>query len=133
MVAEEHDAIAIVYRRVFADEMLVEDRRHGRDVLVTEAQVGARESGISGLYGRDSDLSVGSDHVAREDLFRDRRRAVLGVDFRNGNFALHARDVERKEAAVLDHLARDLVFPASENFERYLFAAAYAIVQSEVC
>src|SRR3954447_6072645 len=41
VVAEEEDALGIVDRRLFAHVLLVEYRRHGRDVLVAEAKVGA--------------------------------------------------------------------------------------------
>ena len=36
--------LGIVDRRVFADVVLEEDRRHGRDVFVAEAQVGCARS-----------------------------------------------------------------------------------------
>ena len=51
VVAEKLDAVAIVHRHALADEVLVEDRRHRRDVLVREAQVHAGETGIAGLDG----------------------------------------------------------------------------------
>ena len=97
-------------RRVLAEKVLEENRRHRRDVFVAEAQIGARESGVAGLYRLDADLVGAVHHVARENFLRDGHRPRLGLDRRQKNFALQARDVEREQAAVLDHLARDLVF-----------------------
>ncbi len=48
MIAKELDRVTIVHRHVFADEMLVEDGRHRRDVLVGEAQVDAARTGVAG-------------------------------------------------------------------------------------
>ena len=49
---------AIVDRRVFADVVLEEDRRHRRDVLVAEAKVDAGETGVAGLDCGDTDLRL---------------------------------------------------------------------------
>ena len=116
MVAEEDDAGAIVYRRVFADEVLIEDGRHWCHVLVTEAEIGACESRVTGLDRRHSHLAIRRNHMPREDFLSDRHGPRLGVDSRNGHLALHARYIEGKEPAVLDHLARNLVFAMRENF-----------------
>ncbi len=99
---------------VFAEIVLVENRRHGRDVLVAEAQVGARESRVAGLHRLHADLAVAVQHVAREDLLRDGHRPRLGLDRRQKHLALQARDVEREQPAVLDDLPRDLVFAVGE-------------------
>src|SRR4051794_27830140 len=132
MVTEEHHAGAVVHRSVFADKMLVEDRGHGRDVLVTEAQIGARESGVAGLYCRNPDLAVGRDHVSREDLLGHSHGTRFRVNRRNAYFALQTRDVEWDQSAVLDHLARDFILSAGKDFERNLLAAANAIDEAEV-
>ena len=134
VVAEELDGVAIVHRHALADEVLVEDRRHRGDVLVREAQVHAGETGIARLHvavdARPS-TSVAVDHVPREDLLRHRHGPRLGGDRRHGNFALHARDVERKQPAVLDDLARDLVLALGKHGERNLVAAADAVNQAK--
>ena len=49
MISEENDGRRIVDLRIFADVTLEENRRHGRDVLVAEAQIGTSETGIAGL------------------------------------------------------------------------------------
>ena len=51
VVAEEQDAGGIVDLGVLAHVALEENGRHGRDVFVAEAQVGAGEAGVAGLYG----------------------------------------------------------------------------------
>jgi hypothetical protein len=110
VVAEEHDGAGIVDRLVLAEEVLEEDRRHRRHVFVAETQIGARESGVAGLNRFDAHLVRAVQHVAREDFLGNGHGARLGGDGRQENFALHARDVEREQASVLDHLTRDLVF-----------------------
>ncbi len=49
VIAEEQDAGGIVDLGVFADIALEEDRRHGRDVFMAEAQIGAGKSGVARL------------------------------------------------------------------------------------
>ena len=98
---------------------------------MAEAQIGARESGVAGLYRLDADLVGAVHHVARENLLRDGHGARLGLDRRQKNLALQARHVERKQAAVFDHLAGDFVFAASELGQRNFFAAADLVDQSE--
>ena len=132
MVAEEHDGLGVGDRLVLAEEVLEEDRRHRGDVLVAEAQVGARESGVARLDGFDADLVGAVQHVTREDLLGDGHRTRLGRDRRQEYFALHARDVEGEEAAVLDDLAGDFVFAFGELHQRNLFAGANLVDHAEV-
>ena len=75
VVAEEQDAAGVVDRLVLAQVVLVEDRRHGRDVLVAEAQIGTGEPGVARLDGFDADLAFAVQHVAGEDFLRDGHRA----------------------------------------------------------
>ncbi len=91
---------------------------------MAEAQVGARESGVAGLDGFDADLAGAVQHVAGEDLLGDGHRPWLGLDGRQKHLALEARDVEREQPAILDDLARDLVFAVRELAEWNLLAAA---------
>src|ERR1700687_5617510 len=72
MITEENDGRRIVDFRILADVTLEENRRHGRDVLVAEAQIGASESGISGLDRRYPDFPLLVDHVPRKDFFCQR-------------------------------------------------------------
>src|SRR5271157_1479736 len=132
VVAEEHDRARIRDRLVLAEKMLEENGRHGRDVFVAEAQIGAGESGIAGLHGLDANMIRVTQHVTRENLFRDGHGARLGVDRRQKGLALQARDVEREEAAVFYHLARDLVLALRELGQRDLFAAADLVNQAKV-
>src|SRR3954451_24900853 len=111
--------------------MLVEDRGHGCDILVAQAQIGARESGIARLYRGNADLAVGRDHVSREDLLGHSHGTRFRVNRRNAYFALQTRDVEWEQSAVLDHLARDFILSAGKDFEWNLLAAANAIDEAE--
>src|SRR5581483_7359119 len=156
VVAEAEYGPGIVHPGIFADIALEEDRGHGRDVFVAEAEIGAGETGVSGLdrgdaYGicRRTSLgwtgggarpyvaclaSSGPDQVAGENLFRDRHRAALAraLDLRQRHLALHARHVERKQAAVFDHLAGDLILARRELGQGNLLSAADAIDQGEI-
>src|SRR2546425_5979775 len=58
MVAEHQDRAGIVDLRVFPDELLEEDRRHRRDVLVAEPNVGEHEPFVARLHGGNADLSL---------------------------------------------------------------------------
>ena len=49
MVAEEADAGSVVHRNILADILLIENGSHGRDVLMTEAQIDGSEPRISRL------------------------------------------------------------------------------------
>src|SRR6202043_205074 len=69
VITEENDGRRIVDLRVFAYITLEENRRHGRDVLVAEAQIGPSESGIAELDRRHPDFTLFVDHVPRKDIF----------------------------------------------------------------
>ena len=71
MVAEKQDAGRIVHLGVFADKVFEEDGRHGRDIFMTEAEVGARKSGITRLHKRHARLVLLIEHVAGKNLLRD--------------------------------------------------------------
>src|SRR5919109_2123035 len=58
VVAEEENRVGLRDLRLFAHVVFEKDRRHGRDVLVAEAQIGARESRISRLNEWDADLAA---------------------------------------------------------------------------
>ncbi len=122
----------IVHRHVLAHQVIVENRGHGRDVLVAEALVGAREAGVAGLDRGDPDVALRIDHVPGEDFLRQRHGARGRCDGGQEDFLLQARDVEGKQAAVLDDLAGDVVLAAGEFGERNLFAAPDLVDQAEV-
>src|SRR5581483_11751757 len=132
VVAEKKDRCGIVDLGVFADEVLEKDGRHGRDVLVAESQVGAGEAGVAGLDAGDADVAMLVDHVAGEDFFRQRHGAFGRGYSRQKYFFLHAGDVEGEQAAVLDDLARDLVFARGEFGERDFLAGANLVDEREV-
>ena len=73
VIAEEDDGGGIVDVGVFAYVALEEDRRHGRDVLVAEAQIGAGEAGVAGL-----DAATPASSTAAAE-FRSARRATTPV------------------------------------------------------
>src|SRR5215469_8656290 len=114
MVAEEQDAARVVHRLVLAKIVLVEDRRHRGDVFVTEAQVGAGETRVAGLYGLDPNMVCAIEHMPRENFLRDGHRARLGFDGRQKDLTLQPRDIEGKQTAVLDDLTCDFVFTSRE-------------------
>ena len=124
--------LGIGHLRIFAQEVLEEDRGHRRDVLVAEAQIGAGEAAVAGLHRLHADFAGVVQHVPREDLLRDGHGTRLGGDRRQKDFALHARDIEGEQAAVFDDLARDLVFAGGEVGQRNLFTAADLVDQAEV-
>ncbi len=99
---------------------------------MTEAQIGAGESGVARLHRLDAHLIGAVNHMAGENLLRDGHRPRLGGDGRQENFALHAGDVEREQAAVLDHLAGDFVFACGELNQRNLFSAADLVDHAKV-
>src|SRR5262249_11534544 len=74
VIAEEDDGGRIVYFGVVADEVLKEDGCHGSDVFMAEAQIGARKTCITGLYGWHADLTTIVDHVPRKDFLGDVHR-----------------------------------------------------------
>ena len=75
VIAEEKDGRRIIDLRIFPDVMLEENRRHGRDVLMTEAQISTGETGIARLHCRHANCSVFIKHVLREDFLCESHRA----------------------------------------------------------
>src|SRR5215469_666389 len=58
VIAEEDDGGRIVYFGIFSDEVLKEDGRHGSDVFVAEAQIGAGKTCIAWLHRWHADLTT---------------------------------------------------------------------------
>ena len=54
------------------------------------------------------------------------------LDRRQEHLPLHARHIERKQPAVLNHLPRDLIFAGRELAQRNLFPAANPVDQRKV-
>ena len=107
---------------------------------MAEAQVGAGETSIAGLHLFDTDFALFIQHMAGKDLFGQcHRRWVIRarlpnhlqlgflLDRREKNLPLHARYIEWKQPAVLDHLTRNLIFPDREFAQGNFFAAANAV------
>ena len=145
MVAEKQDGRLVVHRRVFADVVLVEDRGHGRDVFVAEAKIGAGKPGVAGFHVRHANFrlrrfflcGVGAlarviQHVPRKNLLSNRHRTFSRRDGREEYFALHARHVERKQPAVFDDLAGDVIFAGGELAERNLLPGADLIDERKI-
>ena len=116
MIAEETDGRRIIHRHVFADVVFVKDRSHRCDVLVAKAQIHPCKSRVPRLHGLDSDGALRGHHVPGKN-FLCQRHGTFGtgtlarcLDGRQKDFLLHPSHVERKEAAVLNHLPRNLVF-----------------------
>src|SRR5215467_5985926 len=65
VITEEDDGGRIIYLGIFSDEVLKEDGRHGSDVFVAEAQIGAGKTCIAGLHRWHADLTTIVDHVPR--------------------------------------------------------------------
>ena len=134
MIAEEEDGLRIVDRLALANELLEEDRRHRRDVLVAEANVRTHETLIAGLHSRNADLLLRRiEHpVPREDLLGYRHRALLRRHDRHCNEPLQPRHVVVEQAPVLDDAARDAAFATRELLERDLLAIPDPLDQREV-
>ncbi len=70
--------------------------------------------------------------MAGEDLLGQRHRALLGLDRWQKHFLLHARDIERKQAAVFDHLPGNFVFTFGKFAERDLVSRPNTVDQRKV-
>src|SRR6266446_1733239 len=71
-------------------------------------------------------------HVHRKNLLRQSHRARRSLDRWQENFPLHARNVKRKQPAILNHLPSDLVLPSSKFTERNFLPRANPVDQSKV-
>src|SRR4029078_2200574 len=98
VILEKIDRRGIV-DRLFADELLVKNCGHRRNILVAEADVGAHKHGLPGLNRlyADSILRKIGDRVASEDLLGERQWPACGGDRRNAHLALKPRYVKRKQ------------------------------------
>ena len=145
MVAEKQDGRLVVHRRVFAHVMLVKDRGHWGDVLMAEAQIGAGKSGVARLHVRHANFRLRRfflcgagalarviQHMLRKNLLSNRHRTFSRRDGREEYFALHARHVERKQPAVFDDLAGDVIFAGGEFAQRDLFSGADLIDERKI-
>src|SRR5262249_54389517 len=121
VIAEEENGCGIIDLGVFPDVVLKEDCSHRRDVLVAEPQVGASKTCVAGFDGRNTNFSLLVQHMARKDLFGHSHRARTCLDWRQKDFPLHARYVERKQSTTFDHLACDFVLASRELTQRNLF------------
>jgi hypothetical protein len=99
---------------------------------VREAHVRDGEQSVAGLDRLDADLAGAHEGVARDDLFHDVHRALLGLKPRGHRLAREPRLVVVEQAAVFDDRLRDGVEAARELFERNLFPAADALDEAEV-
>src|SRR5436305_867732 len=135
MIAEKSDARRIVHGDVFADVVLVENRRHRRDVFVTETKVNASEPGIAWFHGTNTNTAVGSKHMPRKNLLGQSHR-VLGASMPNGrkeDFLLKTGNVEREQSAIFDHLTGDVIFAGRKFTKRDFFSRTDAFNQRKLC
>ena len=132
MVTEEDDAGAVVHFGVLADKMLKENGRHGRDIFVAEAQVGAGKTGVAGFHVSYAGLILLVEHVAGEDLLSNSHGPLAGNNGRQKDLLLHAGHVEREKPAVVDNLAGNVVFAFGELAERDFFTGANLVDEAEV-
>src|SRR5215472_14773194 len=132
VITEEDDGGRIVYFGIFSDEVLKENGCHGGDVFMAEAQIGAGKTCIAGLYGGYANLATLIDHVASKDLLGDVHGAFAGFDCRQKDFLLHARNIEWKQAAILNHLAGNIVLTFGEFAQWNFFPGTDLVDQVEV-
>ena len=88
VIAEKQNARGIVHLRIFANIALEENRRHRRNVLVAEAQVGPGETGIARFDRRQrrrSPLLV--HHVAGKDFLAPGHGTPGRLDRRQETFS----------------------------------------------
>src|SRR4029077_2987415 len=93
-------------------------RRDGRPRLSSRAKLGS--------------LRCCRQHVRRKNLLRQSQRARRSHNRRQKYFPLHARNIERKQSPILNHLFSDLVLTSSKLTERDFFPTANPIDQSKV-
>ena len=134
MIAEHQNGARIGHLRVFADELLEKDRRHRRDVLMTETDIGEYESLIARLYRRHADLRLcGIHHPAtRENFLAQGHRPRGGRGRMQDDRALQARHVVVEQAAMLDDPAGDFAFPGGKNGQRDLFTPFHPLEQRKI-
>ena len=139
VIAKEQNGRRIIDLRILADIMLEENRGHGRNVLVAEAQIGTRKASVTRLYRGHSYCALLVEHVPRKNLLGKSHRQcgggapARGLYGRKKNLPLQTRNIEWKKPAVFDHLPRNLILARGEFAQRDLFPAPDAINQREVC
>ena len=82
VIAEKQHSRRIVHRSIAPHELIEENRRHGRDILVTEAQVGPGEACIVRLHCLHTNFPARGNHVPREDFLRQCHRPWFCLDCR---------------------------------------------------
>src|SRR6185437_3235361 len=134
VVAEQEDRAGIEHPFVLADQLFEEDRRHRRDVLVAEPDVGHHEAFVPRLHRRNADLALRRIHdpVTGQHLFAERHRTAWRGRRAQDDFALKARHVVVEEAVVLDDARGDLAFALGESGERDLLTTPYALDDREI-
>ncbi len=96
VIAEKEDTRGIVHLCILTHIALKKDRRHRRDILVAETQVGLRKTRIAWLHRSDANLALFVLHVPREDFLRQRHAALGSLNRRQEHFPLHPCHIERK-------------------------------------
>src|SRR5712692_9316716 len=133
MVAEKKNRRRIIHRSIAAYQVIEKDGRHGRHILVAEAQIGVGKTGIVRLDSRDSDRICGADHVSGKDLFGERHWPWRGFNRRSEYLLLYARHIEVEQPTMLDDLACNLVLALAELGKRDLLAAPNPVNELEIC
>src|SRR5215469_3134822 len=138
MVAKEANAGRVINRNTLPDIVFIKDRRHWRDVLVTEPQVDAGKSriprthrghagGATGVFARPP-----ANHVCSKYLFSKGHWTRRCADTGHRNSPLQPSHIKRKQPAVLDYLAGNLIFPGSELTERNVLPRANPVNQRKI-
>src|SRR5579883_1699795 len=132
VIPKEDDARSIIHWNVFAYITLIENRSHWRDIFVAKAKFRTGKAGITGFNRRNTWFAFFIQHVSSKDFFGHGHGAGFGFHRRQKHFFLHTRDIERKQAAILNHLAGNFIFPFSENTQRNFLSRADFIYQRKV-
>ena len=134
MVAEEEDRLRVDHLFVRTDVVAPEDGRHRRHVLMAEADIGPDEAFIARLdvwYSDAAGSEVGHP-VPRDDLLRQRHRALCRRHHRHFNEPLQPGHVVVEQSAVLDDPAGNAALAFGEDRERDRLTPTDPLQQREV-
>ena len=117
MIPEHQDRARVVHLFIGAHELLEEDRRHGRDVFMAEADVGDDEPFVARLHCGDPHFPLRGVYnpVAGDDLFAQGHGTARRAWRREDHLSLESGDIEVEQAAVLDDATGDLAFARRER------------------
>ena len=134
VIPEEKDRLRIDDLFIDAHLLLPEDRRHRRDVFVTEPDVCAHKTFVAGTDVRNADRVIGKigHPMPCQDLLGKGHRASGRRNRGHTHRALAPCNVVLEQSAVLDNAAGDLSLAIREDTQRNLFAAAHSIDETKI-